>query len=88
MNTGPPTTLMITAALISYGEAIVLPTVSASKKMKAPNTAEKGRRYLFVLPTKSLAMCGTSRPKKLTIPTIAVALEAKITAIKLMIIRR
>ena len=46
MKNGPPTTLMITAALTSFGAAIVLPIVSASKNVNAPESAANGMRCL------------------------------------------
>ena len=42
MKNGPPTTLMMIDADTSYGAAMVLPMVSASKNVNAPNKALNG----------------------------------------------
>ena len=54
---------MITAALTSFGAAIVRPIVSASKNVNAPKNAENGISILWLLPTKILPICGTINPK-------------------------
>ena len=46
IKNGPPTTLMIMDADTSYGDAIVLPMVSASRKVNAPNSMENGIKAL------------------------------------------
>ena len=71
---------MITAALTSFGAAIVRPIVSASKNVNAPKNAENGISILWLLPTKILPICGTINPRKLIAPATAVEILASKTA--------
>ena len=73
---------MITAALTSFGAAIVLPIVSASKNVNAPKNAENGINILWSLPTKILPIWGTIKPRKLIAPATAVEILANKTATK------
>ena len=66
---------------------MVLPMVSASRKINAPKKAEKGTSARWSLPTNSLPICGTIKPRKLITPATAVEMLASKTAIMEMIIR-
>ena len=87
MKNGPPTTLIMMDADTSYGAAIVLPMVSASRNVNAPNKALNGTNALWSLPTKILPICGTISPKKLITPATAVEILASNTAISEITIR-
>ena len=81
IKNGPPTILMMTAALISYGAVIVLPSVSASRNVKTPASAENGISTRWSLPTRILPICGTISQRKLIAPATAVEILASSTAI-------
>ena len=66
---------------------MVLPMVSASKNVNAPNKAENGTNALWSLPTRILPICGTISPKKLITPATAVEILASSTAIREITIR-
>lgn len=87
MKNGPPNTLIMMDADTSYGAAIVLPMVSASRNVNAPNKALNGTNALWSLPTRILPICGTISPKKLITPATAVEILASNTAISEITIR-
>lgn len=66
---------------------MVLPMVSARRKVKAPASAENGTSALWSLPTRILPICGTISPRKLMAPAMAVEILARSTAIREITIR-
>ena len=82
MKNGPPMTLMMMAADISLGAAIVRPMVSAARNTNAPSSMQYGTSALWSLPTRMRPICGTMRPRKLMGPTMAVEMLARMTAMQ------
>ena len=66
---------------------MVLPMVSASRKVNAPKSMENGINALWSLPTSILPIWGTIKPKKLIAPATAVEILASSTATREIVIR-